>query len=140
MNVQFSIAVNPPRRRSDTQDPPATWYRVTAWGELAERIDKLVSQGYIAKGRTLFVEGRLDPRQFTGNDGQVRWSMDVRADAFEFTGSGRDQDGQGGGLQQNQGQAAGGGRQAQGGFDQSQRGRPDDDFGDAASDMDDVPF
>ena len=45
LNVQFSIAVNPQRRRNDVEEPRPTWYRVTAWGPAAERIDKLAQQG-----------------------------------------------------------------------------------------------
>lgn len=89
LSVQFSIAVNPQKRRTDTEDPKPIWYRVTAWGEQADRLDKLAQAGHIAKGRSLYVEGKLEPRQFQGNDGQTRWSFDVRLTNWEFTGTGR---------------------------------------------------
>ena len=144
LNVQFSIAVSPQRRRNDTEEPKPVWYRVTAWDRNAETIDKLAQQGYIAKGRPLFVEGKLEPRQFQGNDGQMRWSFDVRMTSWEFAGSNRDQqDQQGGGYQQGQGQqrnAPSGGDQ--GGFQRNQpqgnqqQGGYDDDM----PNIDDVPF
>ena len=130
LNVQFSIAVNPVKRRNDVEEPKPIWYRVTAWDKNAERLDKLTQQGYIVKGRPLYVEGRLEPRQFQGNDGQMRWSFDVTMSEFEFVGGGRDQ------------------QQGQGGQDQGYRAREDqgnagniggsDD--DAPSNMDEVPF
>ncbi len=90
LSVQFSIAVNPQKRRTDTEDPKPVWYRVTAWDEQADRIDKLAQAGHIAKGRSLYIEGKLEPRQFQGNDGQMRWSFDVRLTNWEFTGTGRE--------------------------------------------------
>lgn len=134
MNLNFSMAVNPVRRRNDTAEAPPTWYRVTAWGQLAERLDKLVQAGHIAKGRQLYIEGKLEPRQFTGNDGTTRWSFDVTASEFEFTGTGRDQQGQGEGG---------------GGYSQPNRPRDDGDSGNqnsggyddpGPSNIDDVPF
>lgn len=89
MNVQFSIAVSP--RKRDGEEPKATWYRVTAWDKDAERIDKMVQAGHIAKGRTLYVEGKLEPRTYTKNDGQQATSMDVTLSCWEFTGGGQQQ-------------------------------------------------
>lgn len=130
LNVQFSIAVNPVKRRSDVEEPKPIWYRVTAWDKNAERLDKLTQQGYIVKGRPLYVEGKLEPRQFQGNDGQMRWSFDVTMSEFEFVSSNRDQQqGQGG---QDQGYRP---REDQGNADNS--GGFDDE---APSTLDDVPF
>jgi single-strand DNA-binding protein len=138
MNVRFTVAVSPFRRQSDPEDPKPTWYTVTAWDRNAETIDKLVQQGHIAKGRPLYVEGKLEPRNYTGNDGSLRTSFDVTMTAWEFVGS-RDQQSQGGGqgaggYNQNQGQQNRGqqdyGNQQSGGFD--------DDPG--PSNIDDVPF
>jgi single-strand DNA-binding protein len=126
INVQFNVAVNPFRRRNDPEEPKPVWYRVTAWDRNAETLDKLVQQGSLGKGSLLYVEGKLEPRQFTGNDGQPRWSFDVTMSAWEFAGGGRDQQGQG---QQNRGPQEYG----------SQAGSSyDDDPG--PSNIDDVPF
>jgi single-strand DNA-binding protein len=143
INVQFSIAVSPFRRQSDTEDPKPTWYRVTAWDRNAEIIDRLVSQGHIVKGRPLYVEGKLEPRQFTGNDGQVRTSMDVTMTAWEFVGSREDQP-------RDQSQGAGGYNQDQGQQNRGQQDRGAQDYGTQAgnsldddrgpSNIDDVPF
>jgi single-strand DNA-binding protein len=138
INVQFSLAVSAPRRRNDTEDPPTIWYRCTVWGVLAERLDKLVQDGWVVKGRQLLVSGRLEPRQFVGNDGTTRWSFDVNSAEFELVGGGnRDDQGGGGqgsgGYNQNRGQQSRGqdsGNQQSGGFD--------DDPG--PSNIDDVPF
>jgi single-strand DNA-binding protein len=159
MVVSFSIAVNP-RRRSQQggEEAPAVWYRVSAWDRLAERIDKLAQQGYIARGRTLLVTGSFEPREFQGNDGTTRISWDITADSFEFVGGDRrDQEGSGGGNfgGQQAGGNFGGGTRATGPADAQGGNRGGSDYRDAsggnnrrqafadddnASTMDDVPF
>lgn len=138
MIVSFSIAVNPrPRSGQNRNDEaPATWYRVSAFGELADRLDKLSQQGYIAKGRSLYIEGRFEPREFTGNDGQKRISYDINATNFEFVGGDRRDGEQGsyGGGQQS-GSNSGG---SNAGFDGGSRRSGYDDA--APTDIDDVPF
>jgi single-strand DNA-binding protein len=149
MVVELRIAVNPRPRGQGREEGPPTWYRVSAWDRLAERLDKLAQAGHVAKGRSLFVEGRLEPREFTGSDGQVRTSMDVTMTDFQFVGGDRreGEGGQGGysggqgGYQQGgnrggygQDDGTGGGYNSGG----SSRSNTYDD-GDQTS-MDDVPF
>jgi len=149
MVVSLSIAVNP-RRRGNQQgqgnEAPPTWYRISAWDRLAERIDRLAQQGYIAKGRTLYVEGTFEPREFTGNDGNTRISYDITLTDFQFVGGSDRQDGQ-------QGNASGGsyGGGNRGGY-QNQNQGGDAGYSDGNSNrrsafndddqssMDDVPF
>jgi single-strand DNA-binding protein len=143
MVVSFSIAVNP-RRRSNQQgggdEPPPVWYRVSAWDRIAERLDKLAQQGYVAKGRPLFVEGSFEPREFTGNDGATRISYDITLTDFQFVGGDR-QDGQAqgggaGGAGNTRGSGNAGGAFNDGGS--NRRSTYADDDGN--SNLDDVPF
>ncbi len=136
MNVQFSVATS--RRYNDRngqQQESTTWFRVTAWGRLAETLDKLTQSGALAKGRQVFVEGRLEQREFTGRDGQQRSSLDVNASEFQLVGNRSDSDGGGnfgGGSRGGDSGNTSGGGNAGGG--NSQQGNAD--YGD----MDDVPF
>jgi single-strand DNA-binding protein len=86
--LEFSLAVNTGGRND--QNPP-TWYRCTAWDALAERMDKLVQQGYIAKGSSLIVTGNFKPRPYQDRDGRNRVSLDVTLTDFQFMGSGQRQ-------------------------------------------------
>ena len=52
------------------------WHNVTAWGKVAER-----SQG-ADKGAEVFIEGKLEYRQYTGNDGQKKFYTDIIALEF----------------------------------------------------------
>lgn len=155
MVVELRLAVNP-RRRSNQQggdEAPPTWYRISAWDRLAERLDKLAQQGYISKGRSLYVEGQFEPREFTGNDGSNRISFDVTMSDFQFVGGDRQQDGSGGqGNQGGSGQRGGGNYGNSGGGNSgntdsgygeggnNRRSSFADDDNQSGSNMDDVPF
>ena len=58
------------------------WHRVTVWGDQAENCNK-----YLAKGRSVYVEGRLQTRSYD-KDGQKHYATDVVADRVVFLGSG----------------------------------------------------
>jgi single-strand DNA-binding protein len=93
MNVQFTMAVG--RRFTDgsgQQQDRTTWFRVTAWGGLAETIDKLAQSGYVAKGRQVFVQGRIEMREYQDQQGQTRSSLDVTANEFQLVGNRADGD------------------------------------------------
>ena len=89
MVVELRLAVNPRPRGQNREEGPPTWYRVSAWDRLADRLDKLSQQGHVAKGRTLYVEGRLEPREYQANDGSTRISFDVTMTDFNFVGGDR---------------------------------------------------
>lgn len=76
----FSVAVN---RNYTTQDgerhEDTEWVRVVAWARLAE----LVSQ-YLTKGRQVYVEGRLQTRQWEDKEGQRRYTTEVVAQDVQF--------------------------------------------------------
>ena len=122
MNVQFTMAVS--RRFNDQsgqQQERTNWYRVTAWGGLAESLDRLAQNGYLAKGKQVYVDGRLEPREYQDQQGQTRMSLDVTANELQLLGSRADGEGSfgGGGFG-----AAGAGAGAAGG---RQQGRADQD-------------
>jgi len=103
MNVSFSIAST--RRYNDaggTQQEKTTWFRVTAWGKLAETMDKLAQDGYLAKGRSVLVSGRIDSSEYTGQDGQQRFSLDITADDIVLAGGRTDGGGQNSGARSGQ--------------------------------------
>ena len=93
MNVSFTMAVG--RRFTDSsgqQQDRTTWFRVTAWGQLAETIDKLAQSGYVAKGRQVFVQGRIEMREYQDQQGQTKSSLDVTANEFQLVGNRADGD------------------------------------------------
>lgn len=94
MNVQFTMAVS--RRFNDQsgqQQERTNWYRVTAWGNLAETMDRLAQSGALVKGKQVYVDGRLEPREYQDQQGQTRMSLDVTANELQLLGSRGDTDG-----------------------------------------------
>jgi single-strand DNA-binding protein len=99
MNVQFTIAVN--RRFTDQsgqQQERTNWYRVTAWGGLAETLDRMAQNGYLTKGKQVYVDGRFEAREYQDQQGQTRTSLDVTANELQLLGSRGDSDGGYGGF------------------------------------------
>ena len=56
------------------------WHRVTAWGPIADQCVR-----YLKKGRSVYVEGRLESRSWE-EDGKKRWATDVVANRVVFLG------------------------------------------------------
>ena len=57
------------------------WFRVSVWGKPAEQCNQ-----FLSKGRQVYVEGRLHARNWEGQDGQTRTSLEVTADRVLFLG------------------------------------------------------
>lgn len=82
----FRVATNRryTNREGNSRDE-TTWFRVTAWRRLAETCNQ-----YLAKGRLVLVDGRLNPDQsgnprvWTGNDGVARASYELTANTVKF--------------------------------------------------------
>ena len=69
----FSVAVNRSWESSDgTRQNQTEWFNVLAWGKLAEFCKQSLS-----KGKQVYVEGRLQTRQWTGQDGQQRQATEI---------------------------------------------------------------
>jgi single-strand DNA-binding protein len=61
-------------RREETE-----WFRVSVWGKQAESCNQ-----FLSKGRRVYVEGRLHSRNWEGQDGQMRTSLEVSANRVIF--------------------------------------------------------
>lgn len=75
----FSVAVNNPY----DEDAGPTWFKVTMWGKRAE-----VANQYLAKGRPVFLAGRVELDEWENNQGEVIASLKLTANEMVFLGSG----------------------------------------------------
>jgi single-strand DNA-binding protein len=57
------------------------WHRVIAWGRLAE-----IVRDYMKKGRQIYVEGRLQTRQWQDQQGQTRYTTEITAQSIMMLG------------------------------------------------------
>ncbi len=86
------LAVNTRKKDQSGQwTEKPNYFDVTVWGAQGENCAR-----YLAKGRPVAVDGRLEWREFQTSDGQKRQAVDIIADAVQFLG-GRDEMGGGGG-------------------------------------------
>jgi single-strand DNA-binding protein len=84
------------------------WHRVVAFGKLAEII-----QSYVKKGSKLFIEGQLQTRKWTDNQGQDKYTTEIVIHQFGGQMIMLDSKGQGGGGYQQQEPSSGGYSQPQ---------------------------
>jgi single-strand DNA-binding protein len=117
------LAVNTRRKDETGQwgDKP-NYFSVSVFGNQAESCSQ-----YLAKGRPVAIDGRLEWREWQGQDGVKRESVEVVADSVQFLGS-REGGGDFGG-------GGGGGNQ----YVPAGAAAPRDDFSPVATD-DDIPF
>jgi single-strand DNA-binding protein len=104
------------------------WHRIVVWGKVGE-----VCAQYLSKGRTVYVEGRIQTREWEDKDGNKRNTTEINAQTVQFLGGPR---GEGGGA--GAGGAGGAGGQGMGGGGQS--GPSDEGQGGGPPPSSDVPF
>ncbi len=63
------------------------WHKVELWDKLAELCEK-----YLAKGRTVYIEGKLRTNTYQDKDGITRYDKKIRATNLTFVGSAPDSD------------------------------------------------
>ena len=68
------------------------WHRVVLFGRQAE-----IAGEYLKKGRSVYIEGRLQTRKYTDKDGVEKYSTEIVADRMQLIGGGRDSGGGAGG-------------------------------------------
>jgi single-strand DNA-binding protein len=100
--ANFSLATTDrfSSRDGDRQER-TEWHRIVTWGKTAENCAQ-----YLAKGRSVYVEGRLQTNEWEDKEGQKRRTTEIVAQTVQFLG-GR---GQGGAPQGGAPQGGAGGR------------------------------
>ena len=129
--TQFNVAVNQSTKNQQSGEwvEATDWFRVSVWGDRAERAAE-----NLRKGNRVFVEGRFKTREFEGRDGQKRTSLEITADSVVNLEKRNRDEGEGqfaapaaaGAPAGGGGGGGGGGGQRSGGFDDTE--------------LDDLPF
>ena len=87
--TQFSVATN--RNYRDPQgewQSETEWFRVVVWGDQGERVAE-----YLRKGHKVYVEGRLQTRQWEDQSGNKRYTTELIANRVSSLER-RDRDGE----------------------------------------------
>ena len=96
--ASFSLATSEKfKNKSGEWEEKTEWHNVTLWSRLAE-----IAGEYLSKGKTVYIEGRLQTRKWQDRDGKDRYTTEIVGEKMQML-SGK---GEGGGA------GAGGQRQA----------------------------
>lgn len=80
--ASFSIATTDRIKNKDGEYEDKTeWHNIVLWGKQAE-----FAKNYLTKGRSVFVEGRLQTRKWQDRDGRDRWSTEVIGERIQPIG------------------------------------------------------
>ncbi len=81
--TSFSVAVNERRRLQDnTMQESTLWFRVSCWDKLGD-----IALQYLKKGRSVYIEGAFQLRDYIAKDGEKRYSIDITARDLQMLGS-----------------------------------------------------
>ncbi|MGI6751748.1 MAG: single-stranded DNA-binding protein [Anaerovoracaceae bacterium] len=73
--TNFTLAVDRPMAKEKTAD----FIRIVSFGKTAELCER-----YLAKGRLVAVQGRIQTGQYKDKNGETRYTTDVVADRVQF--------------------------------------------------------
>jgi len=76
----FSLATSEKfKNRSGEFEERTEWHNIVAWGRLAE-----IAGEYLSKGKTVFVEGRLQTRKWQDKSGNDRYTTEVVCEKMQM--------------------------------------------------------
>jgi len=80
--TNFTIATNEYwMDQSGEKQERTEWHRIVTWGKLAENSAKL-----LAKGKHVYVEGRIQTRSWDDKDGNKRYTTEIVANNMQILG------------------------------------------------------
>jgi single-strand DNA-binding protein len=124
--ANLRLATTDRRKAQDgTWQDHTEWHAVVAFGKTAEVMEK-----WGKKGKMLYVEGRIQTREYTDKDGNKRWSTEIVANEIRMLGK-NDAEGQG------QGRSSGAPDRSRSAPPTGRSPEPSGDFGGADED---IPF
>ena len=128
--------------QSGNRQEKTEWHRCVVWNTKGSQLADIVEK-YVHKGDKLYVEGRIEYRQWQDKDGQTRYSTEINVRELIMLGGprggGSDYDGEGGGATRPSRAAAG--KSAPKGATGGTGGDDFEDFPGALEDEDDdLPF
>ena len=67
------------KNKSGEWEERTEWHRVTLWSKLAE-----IAGEYLAKGKTVYIEGRLQTRKWQDNSGNERYTTEIVGERMQM--------------------------------------------------------
>jgi len=80
--ANFSVATDESYKdRNGERQKRTEWHKIVVWGKQAE-----IAQQYLKKGSLVFIEGRIQSREWQDKEGQKRTSFEIVANTFRMLG------------------------------------------------------
>ena len=80
--ANFSVATDESYKdRNGERQKRTEWHKIVVWGKQAE-----IAQQYLKKGSLVFIEGRIQSREWQDKEGQKRTSFEIVANSFRMLG------------------------------------------------------
>lgn len=81
--AEFSIATTDRWKDKDGNTQERTeWHNIILWGRMGE-----TAKEYLSKGKSVYIEGRLQYRSWDDKDGNKRYRTEIIGDRMQFLGS-----------------------------------------------------
>jgi single-strand DNA-binding protein len=82
----FSVATSETwkDKKSGEKQEKTEWHRVVIWGKLAD-----LANQYLKKGSQVYIEGRLETREWDDKQGIKRYTTEIIASIVQFIGGGQ---------------------------------------------------
>ncbi|GMR04737.1 MAG: single-stranded DNA-binding protein [Thermodesulfobacteriota bacterium] len=91
--ANFRLATSETRTNKEGQKETKTeWHRIVTFGRLAE-----ICGEYLAKGRQVYIEGRIQTRSWEDRDGNKKYTTEIVANTMQMLGT-KDQAGSPAGM------------------------------------------
>ena len=81
-NVSLATSENYKDKSGEKQEK-TEWHRVVAWRKLGEIVGE-----YLKKGRLVYIEGKIQSREYEGKDGVKRRTFEIVASEMKMIGGG----------------------------------------------------
>jgi len=75
-------------RQTGEKQERTEWHRIVAWGRLGE-----ICSQYLRKGKQVYIEGRLQTREWEDRDGNKRYTTEIVAQTMQMLGRRGDEEG-----------------------------------------------
>jgi single-strand DNA-binding protein len=80
--ANFSVATDETfKDRNGERQKRTEWHKIVVWGKQAE-----IAQQYLKKGALVYIEGRIQSREWQDKEGQKRTSFEIVASNFRMLG------------------------------------------------------
>ena len=91
--ASFSVATTEKfKNKSGEWEEKTEWHNVTLWSRLAE-----IAGEYLSKGKTVYIEGRLQTRKWQDKDGKDRYTTEIVGEKMQMLSAKGDGGGKSGG-------------------------------------------